>query len=322
MKHLTPISMRPGLSLGELLEQLEGSSFGARSPGNAWRVLRGILEDPGCRVLLTVSGALSVAQFGSVFREMLAGNILHAVVTTGAVITHQLVQELGPKRLRAPAGIGDASLVQKRLNRVYDCLEPESNLEALERFVAGVAGGLYGQLGSSAIVRRLAQALPDRSGWLAQSDERDVPVFVPALTDSELGLALYANSGAPGKRRFRFDPMADLDEFATWLSHQERIAVITLGGGVPRNWAMQMVPYLKGRREPYVPQVIAGIRICPDPPEYGHLSGSTYSEATTWGKLDGRDLGNFAEVLADATIVFPILILAALSHRSDPLNSR
>lgn len=311
MDPLRPLTLHPGLSPRELLEQMEGASFGARSLGHAWRVLRTILDDSECRVVLTVSGALSVAQLGGIFRAMLARKILHAVVTTGAVVTHQVVQELNLKQFRLPDGTNDASLAEQRLCRIYDSLEPETNLEALAQFVVKASSQFTGPLSSAEIIRRLANVFPDRSGWLAESALQNVPVFAPALTDSELGLALYSGSGPSNRRRFHFDPMADLDEIGAWILKQKRIAVITLGGGVPRNWAMQMIPYLRSRGCATLPRVVAGIRICPDPAAYGHLSGSTYSEATTWGKLDAQDLSNFAEVLGDATIIFPILMLAA-----------
>ena len=226
MDPLRPLKLHPGLSPRELLEQMEGASFGARSLGHAWRVLRTILDDSECRVLLTVSGALSVAQLGGIFRAMLARKILHAVVTTGAVVTHQVVQELNLKQFRLPAGTNDISLSEQGLHRIYDSLEPETNLEALARFVVKVSSQFTGPLGSAEIIRRLASAFPDRNGWLAESALQNVPVFAPALTDSELGLALYSGSGPSKQRRFHFDPMADLDEVGAWIQRQKRIAVI------------------------------------------------------------------------------------------------
>jgi deoxyhypusine synthase len=41
------------------------------------------------------------------------------------------------------------------------------------------------------------------------------------------------------------------------------------------------------------------------------LSGSTYSEAVSWGKfVAAKDGGRFAEVLCDATVAWPFLIKA------------
>lgn len=311
MRPLSPIRLSADVSPDELLEQMAGGSFGARSLGHAWSVLRGVIADPDCKVLLTVSGALSVAQLGPIFAAMVKRDILHAVVCTGAVVTHQLVLELGMEQLHVPAGATDAALAAKRLHRVFDSIEPKANLDALGQFVRLTIGDASGALSSARIVRHLSSNLPVRTGWLAEAANQNVPVFVPALTDSELGLALHDYAGN-SSRRFHFDPMLDIDEMLSWMRERTRIAIVTLGGGVPRNWAMQMIPYLRSRDASAIPHLCAGIRICPDSPAYGHLSGSTYSEAVTWGKLNADDLPNFAEVTCDATIAFPMLMLAAI----------
>jgi deoxyhypusine synthase len=312
MKPLRQIELRPDLTARELLQQMEHASFGARSLGHALAVLNRINKDPECSVVLTVSGALTVAQLGRVFHTMIAQGMVHAVVATGAAITHQLVSELGLSHYRVPPGMDDAMLSSKHMHRIYDSIEPEANLEALEKFIGQSAAGFSGRMSSAAIVRSLSRAVPKDGSWLVESARRGVPVFAPALTDSELGLALHLAAGMRDARRFEFDAMADLEEYAAWVQLQKRLAVITLGGGVPRNWAMQMLPFLRANGRETLPTMVGGVRICPDPAIYGHLSGSTYSEATTWGKLEGEDLGNFAEVLGDATIILPILVLAML----------
>jgi len=58
-----------------------------------------------------------------------------------------------------------------------------------------------------------------------------------------------------------------------------------------------------------------GVRICPDPVHYGHLSGCTYSEGVSWGKFIPRaEGGRYAEVLLDATVGWPILVRAMLDR--------
>ena len=52
-----------------------------------------------------------------------------------------------------------------------------------------------------------------------------------------------------------------------------------------------------------------GVRICPEPPHWGGLSGCTYSEGVSWGKfLPPAEGGRYAEVHADATTVWPLLV--------------
>ena len=71
-------------------------------------------------------------------------------------------------------------------------------------------------------------------------------------------------------------------------------------------------------RTPYQNRTSAplpGIRICPEPVHWGGLSGCTYSEGVSWGKfIPESEGGRFAEVLADATTVWPLLIRGVLEE--------
>jgi len=124
----------------------------------------------------------------------------------------------------------------------------------------------------------------------------------------------------------RYDPFLDLEHFAETILKQKKIGIFTLGGGVPRNWAQQIAPYLDLIRyrmivksdmksyfakegDPYFKQYKYGVRICPEPVHWGGLSGCTYAEGVSWGKfVDPSKGGRFAEVPCDATAVLPLLI--------------
>jgi deoxyhypusine synthase len=96
----------------------------------------------------------------------------------------------------------------------------------------------------------------------------------------------------------------------------KRLGIFTVGGGVPRNWAQQVSPYLeimRARLKEDVPlrRFRYGVRLCPEPAHWGGLSGCTYSEGVSWGKFESKaDGGRYAEVLADATVTWPLLVKA------------
>ena len=61
------------------------------------------------------------------------------------------------------------------------------------------------------------------------------------------------------------------------------------------------------------------MRICPEPTHWGGLSGCTYSEGVSWGKfVPEAEGGRFAEVYADATTVWPLLIKGVLEEMEKP----
>jgi deoxyhypusine synthase len=60
-----------------------------------------------------------------------------------------------------------------------------------------------------------------------------------------------------------------------------------------------------------------GLRICPEPPHGGGLSGCTCSEGVSGGRfLPPSKGGRYAEVFADATITGPVIV-EAVAERLD-----
>jgi deoxyhypusine synthase len=169
----------------------------------------------------------------------------------------------------------------------------------------------------------LAKGSKKQRGILKAAYEKDVPVFVPAFTDSELGLdvALHNRARAKaGRKKIRFDPFEDLEYFAATLLKQERLGIFTIGGGVPRNWSQQFGPFIelrhrRGGEDLPLKRYHYGLRICPEPVYWGGLSGSPYSEAVSWGKfVPPAEGGRFGEVFVDATVGLPLIVAAVLER--------
>ncbi|MGO9393720.1 MAG: deoxyhypusine synthase family protein, partial [Desulfobaccales bacterium] len=145
-------------------------------------------------------------------------------------------------------------------------------------------------------------------------------------TDSELGLDLAVHmvrralaagrplSEAIAAMSLKFNPFLDLAAYAGQAQKARKLGIFTIGGGVPRNWAQQVAPYLdllQSRLGLDLPEVRFhyGVRICPEPAYWGGLSGCTFKEGVSWGKfVSPEEGGRFAEVLSDATIAWPLLI--------------
>ena len=118
----------------------------------------------------------------------------------------------------------------------------------------------------------------------------------------------------------RYNPYLDLNSFARFALGAPRLGIFTIGGGVPRNWAQEVGPYVDitnhrlGVSLP-PPRYRYAVRICPEPTHWGGLSGCTYSEGVSWGKfVPESEGGRFAEVYADATTVWPLLVKGVLEE--------
>jgi len=299
-----------------------------------------MVDDADCSIVVTLSGAMTIAKMGRVLCEMIEGNMAHMIVSTGALMAHGLSEAIGGVHYRHNPDVSDSSLYAKGYNRIYDTLEMEANLCGAERLVSGVLDHLDWTKPTSscqitgAIGKQLSEdgQMPSILGC---AYEKGVPVYVPAFTDSELGLdvATFAlgKSHRVGKERDldaffaappQFNPYLDLYDFAKRILSAKRIGIFTIGGGVPRNWGQQVSPFVDiinarlGTNLP-LPRIWYGVRICPEPVHWGGLSGCTYAEGVSWGKFVAReDGGRFAEVHCDATIAWPLLVKAVLESRT------
>src|SRR5205807_8301292 len=105
----------------------------------------------------------------------------------------------GRAHFRANPNVSDEDLYQAGYNRVYDTIEPEQNLDDVERVVFEVLQGwdpkevACSWKLNRAIGRYLNQHVEER-GILKSAYEKDVAVVVPAFTDSDLDRPLRCHS--------------------------------------------------------------------------------------------------------------------------------
>lgn len=311
-----------------LLASMRDTAFGGRQLGEAADVLETMVRDPNCLVVGTFSGAMTVAKQGLVLCDMIDHGMIDAVVSTGALMAHGLVEATGMRHFKAPQTMTDRQMYYAGFDRVYDTLELEQNLDDLEKIFDELLGKWpEGEIASSSkLCHILGRYLVEQElgrGILASAYERKVPVFIPAFTDSELGLdfALHNRKRRKqGKPTITFDPFLDLEAYTERVRAADRIGIFTIGGGVPRNWAQQVSPYIdllhtRAGEEGKLQRFRYGVRICPEPVHWGGLSGCTYTEGVSWGKfVPPKDGGRFAEVPADATIAWPLLVAGVLER--------
>jgi deoxyhypusine synthase len=321
-------------SFPDLLRAMGKTAFSGRALGEAFEVMLAMARDADCKVVMTLSGAMTIAKMGRVITKMIDSGLVHAIVSTGALMAHGLSEAVGLVHYRHDPRVSDEELFEKGYNRVYDTLEMEANLNYVEEFSSRAFDGLSGELSSEIICRALGKLLSEDAqgkGVLRSAYEKNVPVFVPAFTDSELGLDLATwsmkQARAAGKTGAAvletlptYNPYLDLNSFARFALGAKRLGIFTIGGGVPRNWAQEVGPYIDIMNHRLdldltPPRYHYAVRICPEPTHWGGLSGCTYSEGVSWGKfVPEAEGGRFAEVYADATTVWPLLVKGVIDE--------
>src|SRR5271168_572715 len=316
-------------SVDDLVRAMGKTAFTGRQVGEAADVLEAMARDEECFVVMTLAGAMTVAKQSLIIADLIDQGIVNAIVSTGALMAHGLVEATGRSHYRYNPDVSDTELYEQGYNRVYDTLEPEQNLDDVEEVMSQILESWdHGEVMCSyklnhAIGAFLARHAKDQRGILKSAYEKGVPVFVPAFSDSELGLDTALNNRlreSTGRHKIRFDPFEDLEHFAATLLRQKKLGIFTIGGGVPRNWSQQFGPFIELRHRRLgenlpLKRYHYGLRICPEPVYWGGLSGSPYSEAVSWGKfVPPSEGGKFGEVFVDATVGLPLIVAAVLER--------
>jgi deoxyhypusine synthase len=144
-----------------------------------------------------------------------------------------------------------------------------------------------------------------------------VPIYTSSPGDSSIGMNVAALTLDGNK--CVIDPNADVNETASLVLGAKRAggrsAIMILGGGSPKNFALQTEPQI---------QEVLGIdekghdyflQITDARPDTGGLSGATPAEAVSWGKIDPDRLPDAVVCYMDGTVALPLLTSYAMAKR-------
>src|ERR1700680_2149624 len=193
LRPIFPLDLSKCRTIDQLGGAMGDTAYTGRQIGDAADVLEAMARDKDCFVVMTLSGALTVGKMGLVFCDLIESGIVNAIVSTGALMAHGLVEATGLSHFRYdPSKMNDNELFLAGYNRVYDSLEPEVNLDHVEAVVDGILEKWNPEevVCSWKLHRTIGEFLVKTTkgrGILRSAYEHNVPVFVPAFSDSELG---------------------------------------------------------------------------------------------------------------------------------------
>ena len=268
------------------------------------------------RVIWSLAGSIFSAGLRKMTIQAIKFGLVDAIVCTGALIEQDMLEALGHQHYIPPELPDDDELNDLLIDRVWDHLLDELAIRQVDLTFASFAE----QISPSTLSSR--SFLSQCGAWLSAIEGveesvmsvaslHDVPIFVPALNDSSVGVGLAMAQQRLGgaEKAVRIDSISDFAELAEWKAQVGDTGLVICGGGVPKNYAQDSV-VLAEMLGHVVSRHRFGIQISVADTRDGGLSGSTLREAISWGK----NAHDFDEVMVwgEATILFPLLVGSVL----------
>jgi deoxyhypusine synthase len=310
-------------SIPELLEAMEDTGFQGRKLGEAASVWREMIQEEGITIFLGLSGAMVPAGMRRIIAFLVQKRMVDCLVSTGANIFHDIHEALGGQHYKGHPGADDEELHRCGIDRIYDVFAREEGFRKTDHLISEFAEGLDPEREYSS--RDICELLGawvekkggDRDSIIVSAKTSSVPVFVPAMGDSSIGIGL-----ALARRRGQnvmVSHIKDVDEITTIVENSGKTGVIYIGGGVPKNFIQQtevtasILGTEKGGHE-------YAIQFTTDAPHWGGLTGSTFEEGVSWGKISTK--AKRVQVFVDATIALPIMAHALHDWQKKGLKRR
>ncbi|MFW9771409.1 MAG: deoxyhypusine synthase family protein [Promethearchaeota archaeon] len=319
IRKVTPLEISKIKNIDDLLESIKYCGFQGRNLGKAAEILYEMFLDDTCLTILTLSGAMVPAGMGMVICELIENKLIDVIISTGANITHDFIDAIvkGGHYLGSDK-VDDEDLFKHRINRIYDVFLPEINYNLAENELLRILRIKFPdkkfEITPSDFFQIIGKEIKTRS-ILSSAANNDIPIFVPAISDSEFALDLVKFTETEGFD-IDFRVLKDVKKFARIIKKADSCGTFIIGGGVPRNWAQQIYPYIENveklRREDYEFGYKYSVRIHTATEKDGGLSGCSLSESKSWGKysIDAK----YVSVWCDATIALPILITGVMQR--------
>lgn len=315
-----PFEIKEDLTVGDALNAMSHTAFQAKNLGAAVDIWGSMLRGKAT-IFFGLAGAMVPAGMRSIITYLIKNRLIDCLVSTGANLFHDLHETLGHFHYQGNPHIDDVMLQEEGIDRIYDVFASESEFRALDDYITLFADTL--DLDRPYTTREFLYLLgqkiskeTDKDGIVTSAYRAGVPIYCPAMGDSSIGIALAARTK---EKKFLFDIIADVQETALLSIKSEETGVIYIGGGTPKNFIQQVEVTARlwdrnASGHEYAIQVTA------DAPHWGGLSGCTFEEAKSWGKI--KKGAKMTTVYCDSTIALPLIVTAVAQKYKETIKKR
>lgn len=271
----------------------------------------------GETIWLGISGAATPVGLGGLVADLIKIGAVHAIVSTGANVYHDLHFACGLPVRHGSAHVDDGALRKEGVTRIYDrfihnttTLQGQDMINQTVFRRACEKGSLKQPFSTAEMIHAFGLELADskfvadREGsFVLAASKYGVPVFLDSAANHSLGMdfSLLDLEG----RAVNSSPSRDIRQAAALSIYGQPQFNVFLGEGGPRNFAQTTGPTASEIFKIPFDGSEGCIRLTTADERTGGLSGSTESEAVTWWKYPDAKSTREVVVWGEYTLTFP-----------------
>ncbi|PHQ45110.1 deoxyhypusine synthase [Halorubrum sp. C3] len=289
----------------EMLEAYRTTGFQATQLAEAIDIAEQ-MQDADATIYLTCTSNIISSGLREVVAYLLREGFVDVLITTSGSLAEDVIKTAKPFKM-GEWDADEAALRERGINRLGNLFVPSDRYVWLEEYLYDFFNEFFADKKvrtPTEFARELGNTLDNPNSVLKQAADNDIPVYCPALTDSEIGNFLYYYRQGYDSE-VGIEILDDYDSLIEDGMLADTTGLIAVGGGVPKHHAI-MTNLFRGGAD-YVVYISTGME------GDGSLSGAPPDEAVSWGKIKDNEQTNYTQVEAEATLVFPLIVAGAFN---------
>jgi len=290
------------ISFSDLIKQMDSSGgFSAKNLADAVSILEDMIKDKDCKKFLSFPACIIATGLRGAIAQAIEKGLFDVIITTCGTLDHDLARAYGGDYYHGSFELDDAELHKSGVNRLGNVLVPnESYGIILEKKMNPILEDLVKtkkEWSGREIINEFGKKLDDKNSILYQASKKNIPVYVPGITDGAFGTNLVWFSQ---DHEFKIDILKDEKEIADIVFTNEKTGALMIGGGISKHHVIWWNQFKKG--------LDYAVFITTATQYDGSLSGARLKEAVSWGKI--KEKARYVTVDGDATIILPVMLAA------------
>lgn len=294
------------MSVDELVKQMERAwGFTAGKLAMGVSILERMVKAKNCLNFLSFTGNLVATGARGVFKELVKRKLVDVVITACGTLDHDMAR-CWRNYYKGSFIMDDVKLHEKGINRLGNVLVPNDSYgiiieEKMKALLENLWKDGVREVSGSQLCREIGLHCCNESSIMYWAAKRDIPVFVPGITDGAVGYQTWLFSQ---DHNFKLNLLKDEGELSDRIFTARKTGALIIGGGISKHHTIWWNQFKEG--------LDYAVYVSTADEWDGSLSGARPREAVSWGKISEKAKHIMLE--GDASLILPLMMSSLVAR--------